>query len=149
MLIKLTVRFDDFLKGKPCRLFIAPSDVRLNVEAYYNTVLQPDLFVVCDRKKLDGRACVGAPDFVIEIISPSTAKTDLTEKFKRYLESGVREYWTIDPDSKIITVHILDNGKYISSIYGAKDTIESQVLEDCKINMAEIFAELESLESEE
>ena len=88
-------------KGK-CRLFHAPSDVKLDD---YN-IVQPDLFVVCDPEKLDGQSCNGAPDWVIEILSPSNSARDTKVKLELYRRFGVREYWIADPDTEKVTVHI-------------------------------------------
>ena len=87
----------NFLKGKPCEAFIAPVDVRLNADNDDDIVVQPDVLVVCDKNKLDGKCCNGAPDFVVEILSPSTADHDRVNKFQVYVAAGVREYWIVDP----------------------------------------------------
>jgi Uma2 family endonuclease len=104
-------------KGK-CEVFYAPFDVRLpkhgeTADDKIDTVVQPDICVICDLSKLDERGCCGAPDMIVEILSPSTAKKDLSEKFALYEESGVKEYWTVHPKDKAITVFLLqENGKY-------------------------------------
>jgi Uma2 family endonuclease len=138
---RLSTAIDNFLRGKPCELFFAPADVKLFPEDN-DFIYQPDLFVVCDKKKIeDGKACKGAPDLVIEILSPSTLQIDKIEKFNNYLKAGVREYWIVDPERYLVDVFMLENGKYISYAYGEKDTLKSQVLKDCKIKLAEVFAE--------
>ena len=141
VLLKLARQLGDYLDGKPCKVFVAPFDVRLNANTYDDTVVQPDILVVCDDSKLDGKSCVGAPDLVIEILSPSTALKDKNLKFKKYLEAGVREYWIADPDSKTISAHILDNGRYYVTSYAEADTAPVQVLEGCEIDLAKVFAE--------
>jgi segregation and condensation protein B len=90
----------NFLLGKPCKPFHAPFDVRLNANKSDDTVVQPDLLVVCDHSKLDGKSVNGAPDFIIEILSPSTMSYDLIIKLNKYMRSGVREYWVVDPESR-------------------------------------------------
>jgi len=130
-----------FLKGKTCRIFAAPFDVRLNAAAGDNTVVQPDLVVICDRSKLNDTGCSGAPDMVIEILSKSSASRDIVLKFNQYLKAGVREYWIVDPDSKTVRVNILENGRYYASAYAETDTLPVHVLEGCVINLAEVFAE--------
>ena len=136
-----------FLKGKPCKVIPAPFDVRLNASSDDNTVVQPDLLVVCDKSKLDGKSCVGAPDLVIEILSPSTARFDRTVKFDQYKKAGVREYWIVDPDTKTVSAHILQNGEYMIRAYSDTGTAPVSVLEGCEINLAEIFEEDEPTEA--
>lgn len=97
------------LEGKPCRAFVAPVDVRLPKEgqddAHTDTILQPDVLVVCDEKKLDARGVRGAPDFVIEVLSPKTAARDHLEKKRVYEHAGVREYWLAHPTDRLVTVY--------------------------------------------
>jgi len=131
----------DFLKGKPCKVYAAPFDVRLNAGTYNNTVVQPDVVVVCDKSKLDDKGCVGAPDLVIEILSPSTEVRDRVLKFNQYLQAKVREYWIVDPDSKTVTVNILDNDRYYSAAYAETDKAPVHVLEGCVIDLTDVFAE--------
>jgi len=90
-------------------------------------VVQPDLLVVCDRNKLDKRGCNGAPDLIIEILSPSSASCDRVLKFNRYLRAGVREYWIVDPEYRTVSGHVLENGKYVTAPYGQEDTVPVHV----------------------
>jgi len=129
----------NYLKGKPCSVLNAPLDVRLNADTTDDTVVQPDIIVVCDRSKLCETGCVGAPDMVIEILSPSTSRLDRTLKFNKYLQAGVREYWIVDPDTKTISVHILRDGEYLTRVYTDADTAPVHVLEGCVINLTEVF----------
>lgn len=131
----------NFLHGKPCKVYHAPFDVRLNASAGDDTVVQPDLLVVCDKTKIDARGCVGAPDLMIEILSPSTARHDKLLKFNAYLRAGVREYWIVDPDIKTVTVHILKDSEYTTKAYADSDTVPVRVLEGCQINLPDVFAE--------
>ena len=108
-----------FLKGKPCQVFIAPCDVffprvREQDEDSVDTVVQPDVLVVCDPGKILTKGIWGAPDLVVEILSPSTSKKDLREKFDLYERSGVREYWVIEPRARWLQVHRLAEGRYAS-----------------------------------
>ena len=128
-----------FLKGKPCRVLSAPFDVRLNSDKADDIVVQPDILVVCDKDKLSDKYCAGAPDFVIEILSPSTLGKDRVTKFNAYLNAGVREYWIVDPESKTASVYILENGRYIAHAYDETSSIPVTVLEGCAINLADIF----------
>jgi Uma2 family endonuclease len=97
--------------------------------------------VVCDRSKLDGKRCNGAPDMIIEILSPNSAKRDLIIKFNKYQQAGVREYWVVNPDNKIVSVHILENGKYVTSAYSDTDTVSVHVLDGCEIDLREVLEE--------
>jgi len=106
------------LSGSPCKPFIAPFDVRLFPEEDESddTVLQPDIFVVCDREKLsDGKACKGAPDFVVEVTSPSTKIIDLFNKKDLYRRAGVKEYWIVS--SNKLGRHVLKKSAYIETVY--------------------------------
>ena len=132
-----------FLKGKPCEVFHAALDVRLNADEDDNTVLEPDIVVVCDRSKLaGGKACVGAPDMVAEILSPSTAGRDCILKLEKYQKAGVREYWIVDPESRSVGVHVWDNGKTVFHAYEETDTVPVHVLEGCAISLPDVFGPL-------
>ena len=104
------------LLGGPCRALIAPIDVRLpkqdEVDERIDTVVQPDVFVVCDSSKLDRRGVRGAPDWVVEVLSPSTAGHDLIKKRQLYERHGVLEYWLIHPVDRVLTVYRLIDGEY-------------------------------------
>jgi len=143
LLVELVRQFANFLKGKKCRVFAAPFDVRLNHDTLDDTVVQPDVLVVCDREKTaDGKALKGAPDLAIEILSPSNPKHDTLVKYKKYMESGVREYWTVDPQSKTVNVNILVDGKYITRHHSETDQVAVHVLDDCIIDLKEVFGEM-------
>jgi Uma2 family endonuclease len=132
----------NFLKGKSCRVFVSPFDVRLFPDKGDHTVYQPDLLVICDKTKIeDGKACKGAPDVVIEILSPSTLQIDKLEKYNNYMKAGVREYWIVDPESKTVNVFVLKNGEYVAYAFGDKDILHSVVLEGCEVKLAEVFNE--------
>jgi Uma2 family endonuclease len=112
----------NFFDKKPCNLFHAPFDVRLPVkkneisDEQIITVVQPDICVVCDEAKLEERGCLGAPDLIIEILSPGNSKKELQNKFEVYQESGVKEYWIVQPLDKYVTIYSLnENGEYIGS----------------------------------
>ena len=138
--VNISRQLSTFLIGKTCKVFAAPFDVRLNADTVDDTVVQPDIVIVCDRTKLEEKGgCKGVPDMVVEILSPSTATYDRLTKFRQYQKAGVREYWIVDPDSKTVSVHILENGKYIITVYGEVDTAPVHVLEGCEINLADAF----------
>ncbi len=110
--IRLAAQLDRFFGDGPCQVYAAPFDVRLpkggEPDAEIDTVVQPDLVVVCDPGKLDAAGCRGAPDWVIEILSPSTQARDLVEKRDVYERAGVREYWVIDPETLTLVRHLFD-----------------------------------------
>lgn len=134
-------------KNKPCKIFSAPFDVRLpkNKSEKENhkifTVVQPDITVVCDLSKLDEKGCLGAPDLIVEIISPYSAKRDLHDKFEIYEQSGVKEYWVVYPSDKAITIFSLnENGKYDEGTTFKSDLkIKSNLFPDLEIVLKEIF----------
>jgi len=113
--------------------------VRLNADTLDNTVVQPDILVICDRAKLDQAGCKGAPDFIIEILSPSTSSRDKHLKFDLYRKTGVKEYWIVEPDENMVSAHILSNKDYIIRIYGEADAAPISVLDNCTIDLAEVF----------
>jgi len=132
-------------KGK-CKVLYAPVDVRFpkNGETANNkiyTVVQPDICVVCDASKLDEDGCLGAPDMIVEILSPSTAKKDMTEKFVLYEESGVKEYWLVHPGDKAVHVFILqNNAKYdAGQIYERKGKIPIYIFDNYLIDLDDVF----------
>jgi len=125
---ELYIQTRQFLKGKQCKVFLLPFDVRLNANENDDIVVQPDLVIVCDKSKLDEAGCVGAPDMVIEVLSPSSTRMDRLVKFQKYLKYGVREYWIVDPDSKTVQAHVLDNGNYITNAYADTDEAPIRIL---------------------
>jgi len=147
-ILKKALPFIDKRKGK-CKIYTAPFDVRLPIDGetadnkIYN-VVQPDICVICDRTKLDKKGCIGAPDLVVEVNSPSTRKRDLNEKFNLYEKAGVKEYWLIYPKDKAVTVFLLqpdgkyDDGMTYDFIYG-KTKIPVQTLEGLIIDLEELF----------
>ena len=128
-----------FLRSKQCEVYYAPFDVRLNFDTLDDTVVQPDLLIICDQNKLDKAGCIGAPEMVVEILSPSTSQYDKNIKFHTYLKHGVIEYWIIDPESKTLAVHIKNENNYIIHPYIKEDIVPVHVLEGCTINLSEVF----------
>jgi Uma2 family endonuclease len=137
----LFILFGIYLKDKPCEVFYAPFDVRLTADTYDDTVVQPDLLITCDRLKMEKRGLVGAPDMVVEILSPSTSRYDRTLKFDTYLRAGIKEYWIIDPETKTLAINLLNDGNYITYSYTDEDTVSVHILKDCTINLSEVFRE--------
>lgn len=114
---ELFVQVANFLRGKPCRPFVAPFDVRLPHRNERDdetiTVVQPDITVVCDPAKLDERGCRGAPDWVIEVLSPSTAAKDQIQKLAAYERAGVQEMWLVHPTDHVVIIYTLNtDGAY-------------------------------------
>lgn len=142
--LRLGSAFLIFLKGKPCQVFQAPFDVILPIKSKKNseidTVIQPDLCVVCDETKLQESGCLGAPDLVVEILSPGNNKKELRLKYDVYQEEGVKEYWVIHPVEQTLLIYSLIDGKYRSSgLYVAGDVIESACISGFKLNLEDIF----------
>lgn len=140
----LLVDISNSLGDQRCQIYTAPFDVRLPIrnerkpDQLY-TVVQPDICVVCNLSKLDDDGCLGAPDWVIEITSPRTAKNDFSEKFDLYEESGVREYWIIQPKEKAVNVYALENGKYaLVDVYESGE-IPSRIFPDLIVSHDRIF----------
>jgi len=141
----LMVAIWTFLKGKPCQVLTAPFDVRLfpREDLSDTTVVQPDILVVCDPAKLaDGKACKGAPDLVIEIMSDSSAIMDRKVKAEKYREAGVKEYWIVNPEGLSILVNVLTDGHYASTTY--RDSVPSTVLPGLTIDLQTVKANVYS-----
>jgi len=142
---ELLLQFGNWLREKPCQVFAAPLDVRLfpKKDKSDKTVVQPDLLVVCDKTKLAKGSVNGAPDLVIEIVSPSNPHSELFLKFQYYLKAGVKEYWVIDPDMKKVQVNIYENGHYNSTIFEGNDSIPVTVLPGLEIAVKDIFERMD------
>ena len=143
-----TIEIGRYLKGKSCRVYAAPFDVRLlrstgNGDAQIKTVVQPDISVVCDRSKIDRRGCLGAPDWIIEIVSPSSLVLDTRTKFDLYAENGVREYWIAYPGEQIVTAYLLDaEGQYeLTGTYSEPGPMPSGCLPALAVEWTDIFEE--------
>ncbi|MCX7904472.1 MAG: Uma2 family endonuclease [Caloramator sp.] len=142
----------NYLADKECLVFAAPFDVRIPLKGEKDedieNVLQPDISVICDKKKIDKRGCLGAPDMVVEILSPATRKIDLQDKYFLYEKAGVKEYWIVDPINKTVSVHILGEDKSFkrASYYTSSDKIRVSIFEDLVIDLEKIFAGIEDIE---
>ena len=141
----LYFKLKSFLNVYPCKVFIAPFDVRLPVQNkkkdnQITTVVQPDLCVVCDETKIDERGCLGAPDIAIEILSPGNNRKELHYKFDLYKEAGVLEYWVVVPSVEMIIIWYLEDGKYgKSKPYTSGQIITTPILSGLEINTTDIF----------
>ncbi|MGE5604171.1 MAG: Uma2 family endonuclease [Bacteroidota bacterium] len=135
----------NYLIGKTCEVYIAPFDVRLpkgdESDEQIDTVVQPDLMVVCDREKLDERGCKGAPDLVVEVLSPGTAGRDMKIKLALYERVGVKEYWLVDPSNKTVQVYQLETEDRYGrpGIYTSADRLKVGIFTDLEINLAMVF----------
>ena len=137
---ELLVQLHGFLRGRSCEVFNAPFDVRLNFDKADDIVVQPDILVVCDPEKLaNQKNCLGAPDFIIEILSPSNSKHETIRKLTRYLEAAVKEYWVVDPEDKIVVAHRLIDKQYLITVYTEQDEAQVMILEGCTIKLSEVF----------
>jgi Uma2 family endonuclease len=141
ILTALSAEFYAFLKGKPCEVFVAPFDVRLFYEEDESddTVVQPDVVVVCDPEKIGEEGCRGAPDLAVEILSPSNTAIEMERKRLLYREAGVLEYWIVDPKNKHISFHFLQKGEYILRTYRNQDLIKSDVISGLEIPLSAVF----------
>jgi len=147
ILVCLVSSFHQQLAGQACKVYCAPFDVRLANETATDqdtdTVVQPDLLVVRDSSKLDERGCKGAPDLVVEIVSPSSGTMDQKIKFALYEKAGVKEYWIVYPAEKIVMVFTLgENSQYgRPSVYSQEDKIAVPLLGAVTIDLGPVFAE--------
>lgn len=143
--MQLSIRIGNFLHKKPCKVFAAPFDVRLTKnnaikDEEVQTVVQPDIVVICDLNKIDSRGCIGSPDLVVEILSPSNNTVEIKKKFDLYEENLIKEYWVIHPEEKTVLVYSLQNGKYIGSrLYGEDDFIVTEVLKGIELKAEDLF----------
>ena len=135
----IVLQVGQFLRDKKCEVYYAPFDVRLNADTIDNTVVQPDIVVFCDESKLDDKGGTGAPNMVVEILSPSSASHDMIRKYMLYMKAGVREYWIVDPVTQTVVVHMLEDGTYRGRCFEKTDVIPVTVLEGCEVNLAEVF----------
>jgi Uma2 family endonuclease len=139
-----------YFRQQKCRLFAAPFDVRLydrkksivaSKDIY--TVVQPDLCVICDKHKLDTKGCLGAPDWIIEILSKSTAQKDTQTKYQLYQEAGVKEYWLVYPYEATVSQFVLDETteKYqLVKMFSREDKASPFLFPDLTIDLQEVFA---------
>ena len=135
--VEIVTQLSNFLKGKTCEVYHSPYDVRLWENE--DTVYEPDVFVVCDPSKLKDKYCEGAPDFIAEILSPSTSLNDKITKFNNYFEAGVKEYWIVDPADKTVLAYRLIDKAYVAQNYCETDMAPIQVLDGFQIDLSLVF----------
>lgn len=146
LLAEIFRQIAEALDGKPCEVNISPFDVRLpeadEADEDIATVVQPDILVVCDQTKLDERGCRGAPDWVIEILSPATAAHDQIKKLAIYEHHGVKEYWIVHPIDRVVTVYRLEGARYgkpgISELNGRLAAVTPEVTVDWDTVMSHV-----------
>ena len=143
ILTELLSQFHVYLRGKPCQVFPAPYDVRLFYEEddSDDTVVQPDIIVVCEKDKIGPEGCRGAPDLVIEILSPSNTAIEMERKRKLYRQAGVREYWLVDSGNNELTVYTFRDASILTNSYESADTVPVGILPGFSIALDQVFAE--------
>ncbi len=135
----------DFLKDKPCKIYFPPFAVRLFEQKEdrpwdVDTYVEPDITVVCDPEKLDDLGCRGAPDLIVEVLSPSTRRHDRITKYGLYQRAGVREYWIVDPETKTAESFVLEDGHLNPrDLKQDGESMEVSVLEGCVIDLTRVF----------
>lgn len=144
VLRELSTAFSIFLRDKDCEAFFAPFDVRLLTENKeeddITNVVQPDLAIICELEKLDEKGCNGAPDMIIEILSPSSVKLDRWKKYQLYEKAGVKEYWIVDPNNESVEVHLLTGEQYkFQGVFTKGDTISVDTLSGLNLDLNQIF----------
>ena len=139
-----------FFENRTCEVYQSPFDVRLSknkgqIDQKIDTVVQPDICVICDKSKLDDAGCIGAPDLIVEILSDRTAKKDYNEKFNLYEENEVKEYWIVNPATKTIEIFSLVENKYVSlGLFNEQEgatTVEGHLFPELSIELKTIFSE--------
>lgn len=138
----------NYLEGKQCKVYPAPFGVRLfekdgDVPEDVDTMVVPDISVICDRSKLDKYGCKGAPNLIVEVLSPSTQRHDQLVKLNLYQRAGVREYWIVDPENRTVRVMILVSDGILRTheIYDREDVAKVNVLDGCFIELSKVFSE--------
>jgi Uma2 family endonuclease len=149
MVLRLGTLFDNYLADNPCKVYPAPFDVRLldhkksTADKDIFTVVQPDVCVICDENKVDKKGCLGSPDLIVEILSPSTKKKDVEDKFELYEYNGVREYWIVSNEDETILVFDLDDtGNYkFRKLYGDNEgNIHSNAIDGFSFKLERLFS---------
>lgn len=146
--VAITAQLYNYLEGKQCKVYPAPFGVRLFEQGgdspeNVDTMVEPDISVVCDSSKLDSHGCKGAPDLIIEILSPSTQRHDRLVKLGLYQRAGVREYWTVNPEDKTVQVMLRDDSGILQlhEVYGRDGVAKVNVLNGCFIELVRVFPE--------
>lgn len=134
-----------YLKGKKCKIYVAPFDVVLikpnEKDEESKNIVQPDITIICDEEKLNDKGCIGAPDMVVEVVSPSTASQDYVKKLNLYEKYEIKEYWIVNPKNSNIFVYKLDENSQYSEVkvYSIKDKVKVGIFDNLNIDLASIF----------
>ncbi len=145
VIVNIITQFNIYLQGKSCFAFPAPFDLRLpeadEKDEDICNVLQPDIVIICDKTRLSKTGYSGVPLLVVEVVSPSTAKLDKVLKFNKYEKAGIKEYWIVEPEGKIVSVFTLqDNNRYgRPDTYTDEDSIQVSVFSDLEIDLGNVF----------
>ncbi|MDE7416091.1 MAG: Uma2 family endonuclease [Lachnospiraceae bacterium] len=136
ILMELSTLINNYIKSKEgnCKVYPAPFSVQLRKSE--DTVIEPDISVICDKNKLNRRGCLGAPDWIIEIVSPSNPEHDYIDKLSLYTKASVREYWIVDPQTRNIYVYSLEPEHFSVKVYTFHDTVKAGIYEDLFIDFA-------------
>ena len=149
VLSELHRQIANFLVGKECEVYPAPFHVVLDLEGNVSNeediqnVFEPDITIVCDTSKLDDAGCKGTPDMIVEVISPSTARRDKIVKFNKYEQAGVKEYWIIEPQEKIVSVFTLEENRRYGrpNLYTNEDQVKVTIFDDLIIDLKMVLSE--------
>jgi len=132
-----------FLKSHYCKVYSAPFDVRFSKNPEYSktdSIVQPDISVICDLTKLDDKGCWGAPDLIVEILSPGNSRVEIQNKYELYEEFGVREYWVVHPTDCTVLIYTLTDGKFQPSrLLTSGNHIKSSVIPGFTLDLEEVF----------
>ena len=138
ILSELHIAIGTYLKSKkgPCKVYPAPFAVKLFDDK--RNIVEPDISVICDPDKLTDKGCSGAPDWIIEIVSPSNAGHDYVRKLNLYMDAGVREYWIVDPDRRKMIVYWLDEEQFRTEAYTFEESVKVSIYDDFWIDFKEL-----------
>lgn len=139
ILMELSGTIRDYIRSKKggCEIYPAPFAVKLFED--HDTIVEPDISVICDPGKLTDKGCSGAPDWIIEIISPTTASLDYVRKLNLYMDASVREYWIIDPRTEKVLVNYFEQEEFTPETYSFQDKIKVHIYEDFYIDVSELY----------
>lgn len=137
----------NFFYKKSCKVFVAPFDVYLPLSSNEGqTIVQPDLCVICDPSKIEKKGCVGTPDLIVEILSPGNSRKEVIDKFEIYQEAGVKEYWVFYPAEQVLQVYKLENGVFIAEKPKASgDLYRCDIFIGLEIDLEAVFEETQGL----
>ena len=144
VLLELARQFANYLQDKSCRVFTAPFDLRIpeanEKDEETTNVVQPDIIIICDKSGLKKTGYYGVPELIIEVVSPSTGQKDKIEKFNLYEKAGVKEYWIVEPDEKVVMVFTLEEGRYgRPQMYSEEDKVKVSIFDDLVIDLKPVF----------